>query len=217
MKYNREQAIKETLKWEGGYTNDTNDSGGPTNYGITIHDVRAYVNPNATAADVKKLTLDQAVNIYTSKYWKTPSYDCDTLASGVDFSVFDFGVNSGPTRAKTYLNKAIGGTDEQTIVKLNDARLAFVNGIVSRNPSQSKFLKGWTTRINGVKAKALQMNKAKAPATPVNPGHASAFTAIMAGIGAFITGHKALIIVAGALFLVAGISYYLQNRKQPNV
>src|SRR5262245_3942254 len=44
------------LKHEGGatYTNHPADPGGPTKYGITIHDVRKYLKPGATASDVKK-------------------------------------------------------------------------------------------------------------------------------------------------------------------
>lgn len=208
---NRETCITECLKWEGGYSNDAADPGGPTNWGITIIDARKYWKKDATAADVKTMPKSVAINIYTTKYWKTPSYDCDKLASGVDLSVFDFGVNSGPSRAKQYLDKAVGGTDVETITKLNDLRLAFLK----RLGTWPVFGKGWGRRVAGIKAKSLEMNKVKAPPV-VNPGHGSSFMAVLAAIGAFITGHKALIIVAGALLLVAGTMYYLQNRKKQN-
>src|SRR5687768_4378075 len=107
MKENRQKAIETTLKWEGGYVNHPQDPGGATNYGITIADVRKYVKKDATPEDVRSLTKAQAIEIYTSKYWKTNYYDCDTLDSGVDLAVFDFGVNSGPSRAKKFLDKAV--------------------------------------------------------------------------------------------------------------
>ena len=50
------------------------------------------------------------------------------------------------------------------------------------------------------------------------PGRAqtgAAGAGILALIGAFIMGHKALIIVAGALLLIAGTMYYLENTKKP--
>ena len=211
MKYNLKEAITETLKWEGGYSNVPGDNGGPTNWGITIADVKKYVKPNATAADVKALTKDQAIDIYAKKYWKTPYYDCDKLASGVDFSVFDFGVNSGPSRAKQYLDKAVGGSDVETINKLNTLRQSFVEGIVNRNPTQAKFLKGWTSRISGVRAKAIQMNQR--PQTTIQPSDGAAVGTFGMAVAAFITGHKALIALACALFIAWGIAVYLENRK----
>jgi uncharacterized protein (TIGR02594 family) len=39
---------------------------------------------------------------------------------------------------------------------------------------------------------------------------------ILAGMGAFITGHKALLVVAGAFILIGGIMYYLENKKNQN-
>lgn len=206
---NRTTCIEETLKWEGGYTNHPSDPGGPTNFGITIHDYRMYINKNGTAADVKNMTKAQAIKIYTDKYWRNAYYDCDKLAAGVDYSVYDFGVNSGPSRAKKFLDKAVGGTDEQTIIKLNDARLAWLKTL----STWSVFGKGWGTRVVGVKAKSLKMNKEKSSTTPVTPGNTAVTGGILAGMAAFIMGHKALIIVAGALLLIGGIYYYLENRK----
>ena len=210
MKYNREKAITETLKWEGGYSNDASDPGGPTNWGITIADVRKYINPSADAKDVRAISKEQAIKIYQEKYWKTPYYDCDNLASGVDLSVFDFGVNSGPSRAKKFLDKACGGTDAQTIIRLNDARLTFLQGL----RTWPVFGKGWGRRVVGIKAKSLEMNKEK-PAPSVDKGTQSAVAGgIIAATTAFITGHKALIIVAGAFILIGGILYYLERRKR---
>ena len=203
---NREVAIKECLKWEGGYSNDAADPGGPTNWGITIADARKYWKKNATAADVKSMPQSVAIDIYRNKYWKTSYYDCDTLKAGVDLSVFDFGVNSGPSRAKKYLDKAVGGTDEETIQKINDARLKFLQGLSTWHV----FGKGWGRRVAGIRAKSLELAKnkpvAKKSQLPILAGS-------LAAISAFIVGHKALIIVAGALLLVGGIYTYLERKK----
>lgn len=161
MKSNRDECIKECLKWEGGYSNDAADPGGPTNWGITIIDARKFWKADATAADVKKMPQSVAINIYANKYWKTPQYDCDQLASGVDLSVFDFGVNSGPARAKKYIDRVIGGTSEDTITRLNNERLQFLQGL----KTWPNFGKGWKRRVEGIRAKSLDMSKRRSPTT----------------------------------------------------
>lgn len=210
---NREACITETLKWEGGYSNDAGDPGGPTNYGITIADVRKYVKPRATAQDVKSLTKAQAINIYTTKYWKTPYYDCDTLASGVDLSVFDFGVNSGPSRAKKYLDASAGGSAADTVTKINDKRLAFLKGLGTWHI----FGTGWGRRVAGIKAKSLEMTKTK-------PGHSGPIVGGTIAGGAVAATHvhnwlnvaeiaSAVILGALAVYLIVK---YLKNRKATN-
>lgn len=167
---NREASIKATLKWEGGYTNDARDPGGPTNWGITIADAKKYWKKNATAEDVRKMPLDIAVDIYRSKYWKTSYYDCDKLNAGVDLAVFDFGVNSGPARAAKYLKSSIGGTDVETINKIFDQRLAFLQGL----STWGTFGKGWTNRCRDLRKLCLSMAAQKAPITgPATKGAAT--------------------------------------------
>lgn len=213
MKYNRDEAITETLKWEGGYSNDAGDPGGPTNYGITIADVRKYVKPGATAQDVKKLTKAQAIEVYRNKYWKTPYYDCDTLASGVDLSVFDFGVNSGPSRAKKYLDKSVGGSASDTITKYNDSRLAFLKGL----GTWSIFGKGWGRRVVGIKAKSLEMASRKPEISKAKLGFfASLWAAALAGAH-WLNVHKVSILVtAAAISVIAFAIYGLHKRRKAN-
>jgi hypothetical protein len=55
-----DEALRRLLAHEGGYTNHPSDPGGPTNFGITIHDYRKYVKPNATAADVRAMKSNAA-------------------------------------------------------------------------------------------------------------------------------------------------------------
>lgn len=156
---NREAAITETLKWEGGYSNVAADPGGPTNWGITIADARKYWKKNATASDVKSMPKDIAIDIYRSKYWKTPFYDCDKLASGVDLAVFDFGVNSGPSRAKKALDASVGGTAAETVNKICDQRMAFLRKL----GTWPTFGTGWTRRVVGIRNKSIEMTKLQAP------------------------------------------------------
>jgi lysozyme family protein len=159
-KSNMELAIKEILKWEGGYTNDPRDAGGATNWGITIADARKYWKKDATPADVKAMPQAVAVDIYRTKYWKTKFYDCDQLPSGVDLVVADAGVNSGPARADRWLKEAQSEKVEDTINKFCDLRLAFMKKAINtttKEPLWPTYGKGWSRRVAGIRFKALQM------------------------------------------------------------
>src|SRR5258705_5153236 len=92
-----DEALRRVIVHEGGYSNHPTDPGGPTNWGITIHDARAYWKTEATAADVRSMPVEVAKDIYRSKYWD--AMRCDDLPAGVDYAVFDYGVNSGIGRA----------------------------------------------------------------------------------------------------------------------
>lgn len=148
MKQNYEFCIKEVLKSEGGYTNDPADSGGETNFGITQRE---------TSIPVKTMTLDQAKAIYKKKYWD--AVNGDSLPSGVDYTVFDYGVNSGVARAKKVYN-AVNGTDSVKVINaINDERQAFLNNLAIRRPKDQKFLKGWTSRVSRVRKDSLALVK----------------------------------------------------------
>ncbi|MEJ2435465.1 MAG: glycosyl hydrolase 108 family protein [Pseudolabrys sp.] len=70
-----DEALRRLLAHEGGYTNHPSDPGGPTNFGITIYDYRKYIKRNATAADVRAMTVGEAKAIYRKRYWD--SQRCD--------------------------------------------------------------------------------------------------------------------------------------------
>lgn len=153
---NRERSIKKTLTYEGGYTNHPADPGGPTNWGITIADARHYWKPNATAADVAAMPLSVAVDIYRQRYWAPAG--CDDLPAGMDLVVFDFGVNSGVSRALAYLKATPSGTTAARINNYCDRRLAFLKAL----NTWGTFGKGWGSRVVDVRATALKM-AAEAP------------------------------------------------------
>ena len=97
MKSTYDVCLPLLLAHEGGYSNHPSDPGGPTNFGITIFDYRKYVNPGATAADVRAMTVEEAKRIYRARYWDAQR--CDELPAGLDYAVFDDGINSGIGRS----------------------------------------------------------------------------------------------------------------------
>jgi lysozyme family protein len=97
---------------EGGYCNDAGDPGGPTKWGIIYDDLVVWRGCKrgaplaARIAAVKAVDQAEAAAIYKAKYWD--SLRCDDLPAGVDYAVFDFGVNSGIGRAAKYLQGVVG-------------------------------------------------------------------------------------------------------------
>ena len=157
---NREAAISKTLTYEGGYTNHPRDPGGPTNWGITIYDARLYWKKDATAADVKAMPKSVAIDIYRSKYWA--KMGCDERPDGVDLVEFDFGVNSGVSRALKYRAAMPALEPIKYVKEYCKRRLSFLRGL----GTFKVFGKGWTRRVVDVEATGVAM-AAKAVNRPV--------------------------------------------------
>jgi lysozyme family protein len=107
-------ALARLLAHEGGYSNHPDDPGGPTKFGITIGDYRRYVKADVTAADVRAISVDEAKAIYRRRYWDVQR--CDELPAGVDYAVFDYGVNSGIGRSGKVLRRVLGLADATSVV-----------------------------------------------------------------------------------------------------
>lgn len=174
MRDNFEQWLESVLALEGGYVNHPEDPGGPTNKGVTLKNFRRYVKPNGTVDDLKNITLAQLRVFYRKQYWDVVL--ADSLPSGVDFSVADFGVNSGPNRSVKHLQTALGttsdgvvgpntleaaaGADAAKVVNdVNDSRMVFLRGLSTFDT----FGKGWTARVKQVRADSLALVQTKKP------------------------------------------------------
>lgn len=132
MKDSFDKAIDFVLIREGGYTNESFDLGGETNFGISK---RAYPD-----LDIKNLTVDNAKAIYKRDYWN--ALNCDLLPEKLDIVVFDCGVNQGINKANELLYKC--DKDWKNLLLL---RIQHYNNLVGKNPKQIKFLRGWINRI----------------------------------------------------------------------
>lgn len=170
MKQNFSFALEDVLLWEGGFVNHSEDPGGPTNKGITLRNYRKYINPNGTVEDLKNLSFAELEKFYKLYYWD--AVKGDQLPHGIDLAVFDFAVNSGPTRAVKFL-QAVVGTDAdgvigtktlekvwesnhaETIRNLCDRRMVFLRHL----RIFKTFGKGWKRRVKGVEQRALGLVK----------------------------------------------------------
>jgi lysozyme family protein len=169
MQSTYETCLSLLLVHEGGYTNHPSDPGGPTNFGITIEDYRRYVKVNATAADVRRMRLDEAKIIYREKYWDAQR--CDELPAGVNYAVFDYGVNSGTGRSGKVLRRTLGlpvdsitvtdaviaggrAADPKILIAaICEERLRFLQAL----KTWPVFGTGWGRRVAEVKSTALKM------------------------------------------------------------
>lgn len=161
MRHNFPAILKLSTRNEGGYSNHPRDPGGPTNHGITQGTLSSFIGRSASIADVKALSIETANKIYAANYWDTVGGD--DLPSGLDYAMFDFGINSGPSRANKELQKllpgvavdgligkktiaALAGLDIAALIrKLCVARIAFCRQL----KTWPSFGRGWTYRVMG--------------------------------------------------------------------
>jgi lysozyme family protein len=167
MKTNFETAIALVLEHEGGYINHPRDPGGATNFGVTQAVYDAYRKNNGQPKQsVKFITTAETRAIYKFQYWDR--VQGDLLPIGLDYAVFDFAVNSGVGRAAKYLQAVLGVAQDgqigaRTLAAIHSPSAA-INDLCDRRMSFLRnlrtfltFGKGWTRRVTGVRAKALDM------------------------------------------------------------
>lgn len=171
MKETYQEAIKQVMLHEGGYSNHPSDPGGPTNWGITIADARTYWKQNATANDVKAMPIEVAYDIYRKRYADALQYD--KLPAGVDYAILDYGINSGISRAAKVLQRfvkvspvdgkiglvtltATSKADATRLINaIFDERLRFLRQL----KTWSVFGPGWSRRCREGRALALKLAK----------------------------------------------------------
>ena len=141
-----------TLQWEGGYTNDPEDPGGPTNLGIIQTEYNKWRTANKQPLQsVRWITHDEAKQIYRANYWD--AMNCDSLPAGFDLAVYDCAVNNGIGRAKQFLPQANGDFNKFCDLRLDfDKRLGRLWTVFGR---------GWATRIEGIRHQAATLAAGK--------------------------------------------------------
>ena len=132
MKDNFSKALKFVLKWEGYLSENPDDPGGLTIFGISKRHWPKEVE------EMSKLELDKALmvaqRIYKTAYWD--ALDCDNLPYPEDIVIFDSGVNCGVSRAKRWCKDSVSWVD------IIMDRLNHYNSLKS-----STFMAGWVNRL----------------------------------------------------------------------
>ena len=168
MKANFDASMRQCLKHEGGYVDHPKDPGGATNLGITKATLEDFRGRPVTKAEVKALTVAEAIDIYRRKYARVINYDA--LPSGLDHVTLDPAINSGPKRGAQWLQgalgvKADGKIGDGTLAKARSAnvpqvirkacaiRMGFLRGL----KIWGTFGKGWSRRVAEVEAFAMKL------------------------------------------------------------
>ena len=159
MKENYAKSLAAVLAHEGGWSDHPLDKGGATMRGVTQAVYDAFRETRGLPLrSVRYITDSEVGIIYANQYWN--KVKADDLPSGIDYAVFDFAVNSGPSRAIKYLQMCLGVSADgvigpvtmaaakqaeprYVIMLLCDKRLAFLKSL-STWPT---FGKGWARRV----------------------------------------------------------------------
>lgn len=159
---NFEKAFAALIGHEGGYSNHQGDPGGETNWGITV----SVARQSGYSGPMRNMPQAVAREIYRSQYWR---YWMDGLPYQLAFQVFDASVNSGPSQASRWLQRAVGVKEDGVVGKVTlaavdnadhqklavlfcAARLEFLTSL----PTWATFGKGWARRIAGNLRKAVE-------------------------------------------------------------
>ncbi len=168
-----DKAFSFVLINEGGYSNDPDDGGGPTNLGVTAGTLnRAYKDGLVGHNDVKKLARGEAAEIYREYYWRAAK--CHRTPEPLCVIHFDAAVNHGVGGAGKLLQRAINGcapravavdgavgpktlsaleqfaADDRDLLRLCDTycdkRRELYLAIIKNNPVTKKYRDGWPAR-----------------------------------------------------------------------
>jgi lysozyme family protein len=170
------QAVSVVLGHEGGYTNDPDDPGGETNFGITQTDLDKHAIELLLLPpiDIKNLTQIEAERFYKKFFWDKYNYNAiDSLH--VATKIFDMSVDMGPQEAHKLTQRALtycgyrkmpidGVLGAKTLAAINRLCVVgletdlydelvneatwFYENLAKEKPVLKKFLNGWLARAN---------------------------------------------------------------------
>lgn len=150
-------------KWEGGYSNNPNDSGGETMWGVTKSTYDSYRKKKGLPTrSVKLITESEWNEIFKTLYWdraKADKIENQSLANLIVDCVWGSGGGYIKNIQRTIGAEADGIIGSKTLKILNDnpkccfckiweARKTYFNNIALYNPKNKTFLKGWLNRLN---------------------------------------------------------------------
>lgn len=170
----QDSIINNVFGQEGGFVNDKDDRGKATNYGITKQTLSEYRGKQVTDKEVQDLSKDEAAKIYGKIY---ADAGVDKVAAPIRDQYFDMVTLHGKAGAAKIMANAEAQSPDGNVTNasLADARQTYIDNIVRNDPSQRKFLKGWTDRTAGFKDNADDVQVAAAQGQDGLPQSANQF------------------------------------------
>ena len=165
-----ERLVPHMLKWEGGWSDDSDDLGGETMMGITYKTYKLYCKrkgyPQPTIEQLKSLSMEQFTDILKTMYWDVCRAD-EIVNQSVANAVVDWGWNSGTATAVKEVQRILGVKDDGVIGnitlaainswsplplfgQIKQARIAYIEYICNARPANKKFYRGWMNRIDSI-------------------------------------------------------------------
>ncbi len=137
-----QKALAHTLKAEGGYSNNPNDTGGATMKGVTQATYNSYLKKKGQPSKhVKGISQAEIEDIYYNDYWKASGSDAIATSNRALAMVnFDTAVNMGVGRAKELLSQSGGDVNKYLSIREQKYREFASKG------NQKVFLQGWLNR-----------------------------------------------------------------------
>lgn len=102
--------IEKLIGREGAYSNNPDDAGGETMWGVTAAVARAY----GYRGEMRSMPREAAVQIYIQRYWTVPRLDqIEAVFPALAEEMLDTGVNAGPATAVKFLQRALNVLNRQ--------------------------------------------------------------------------------------------------------
>lgn len=162
-----EKFADEIVCIEGGFSNNPNDKGGATRYGVT----EATARRNGYTGAMKDLPTSLAKSIFINEYYYQPGFD-KIKSDAIAFELFDTSVNAGQVTSVMMLQRAFNALNIEKrygedltidgqlgaitsgrinaypnpdrIVTLQNAyQTVYYITLADKNPTQREFIYGW--------------------------------------------------------------------------
>ncbi|MBU2531668.1 MAG: TIGR02594 family protein, partial [Alphaproteobacteria bacterium] len=174
------QALAHVLEMEGGFTDDPNDPGGPTNKGVILSVFSRHTGRPLNAftreervRELRDISDEVVEDIYRARYWR-PSR-AEEMPAAIAFMHFDASVNHGLTGASRLLQRALSHNDPgldvdgeigpltmAALQRADEGRLLAHYAEARRSQYRSlrhfwKFGRGWLRRVDRTEARAREL------------------------------------------------------------